>query len=287
MRWFALLLTTLSACLRVDPFLYFPQTEPNKLEYEDDDPKELITPDRVIDLRTGMPSGSYTIIEVADRQRVASVYVLGSSQPPLGHVMFFHGQGATLATTFGRIKRLANLGFDVFAINYRGFGISGYTVLNKDTKPTEAGIDEDTRGALAFLRDHIGADTPLAFYGYSLGSAVAVQRALTDPPSAMVLEAPFSSLSDLATDTSGIEFPIGFIADSTWDTENRIKNIFAPLLLLHGANDDFIRPEFSRRIFANANDPKQLIIVPGAGHRDVPQTMGDEWDDVVRAHLQQ
>jgi fermentation-respiration switch protein FrsA (DUF1100 family) len=51
-----------------------------------------------------------------------------------------------------------------------------------------------------------------------------------------------------------------------------------PVLLVHGADDSNINPSHSRRIFAALHEPKQLIIVPGAGHNDVLRP--DVWEQI-------
>ncbi|HVB97178.1 MAG TPA: dienelactone hydrolase family protein [Chloroflexota bacterium] len=80
--------------------------------------------------------------------------------------------------------------------------------------------------------------------GYSLGGAVAIQSAAALPLAAGVI-----GLASQSYGTSGAEL----ISPR-------------PLLLVHGADDRVMPPECSRLIFERAREPKQLIVVPGAGH---------------------
>ena len=92
--------------------------------------------------------------------------------------MFLHGKGPHLAaeSQFEHAKRLVNLGYDVLAIDYRGFGTS------TDVAPTEAGIEEDTRAVMAWVASRAGGADRVFLYGHSLGAAAAIQRAAIDPP---------------------------------------------------------------------------------------------------------
>jgi len=53
-----------------------------------------------------------------------------------------------------------------------------------------------------------------------------------------------------------------------YDTLSKLPRIHVPVLLVHGSNDTETRPTHSERIFKALNEPKRLILVPGAGHND-------------------
>jgi fermentation-respiration switch protein FrsA (DUF1100 family) len=75
-----------------------------------------------------------------------------------------------------------------------------------------------------------------------------------------------------------MDVPAGFFSEGAWDTEGRIRAMRGvPLLLLHGAADDFVRPEFSERLFSVAQEPKRLVLVEGADHDNVPQRLGVDY----------
>jgi alpha-beta hydrolase superfamily lysophospholipase len=199
-----------------------------------------------------------------------SAYLKGSVQPPRAYVIFFHGQGGNLDTQFERAKRWSNMGFDVLAFDYRGWGVS------TDVTPTEEGILQDTQAVRAWMLQRIGPANAarLVYYGHSLGTATSTQLAEQAGPAALILESPFTSIRGLADDSSGMDFSPGFIARCRWATVDRVRNVHAPLLVLHGLADDYVRAEFSKEIFAAANEPKELKLVEGAHHSDIPETMG-------------
>lgn len=266
-----LLLLALSGCFKLDPFLYTPgRTDHYEFTPQGKDAESTIE---------GGQIGEPFFIQVDDQVRIGAVYVLATAQPPRGYGLFFHGKGPHLAaeSQFEHVKRLANLGYDVLAIDYRGFGMS------TDVPPTEAGLEADTLAALEWMRVHVGTDR-LFYYGHSLGAAVALQRAAIDPPRALVMESAFASIQEFEGDASEMDFPDDYIAWDAWASSTRIQSV-GRVLILHGLVDDFVRPEFSEHLYQRAQEPKQLVLVEGAQHGDVAPMMGAQYAPTVHAWL--
>jgi alpha-beta hydrolase superfamily lysophospholipase len=257
----AAVLLALTGCFSLDPFLYNPKrTDKYVLEMDGGTPEETVTADRV----------EQVTIKVDDQVSLGAAYVKGNVQPPRAYVIFFHGQSNHLGTIFDRTKRWSNLGYDVLTFDYRGYGTS------TNVTPTEDGILQDTQAVRAWMLQRIGSANAsrLVYYGHSLGSATATQLAEAAAPAALVLESAFASVHDFETDSSGMDFSPGFVAKCRWPTVDRIRNVHVPVLLVHGLADDYVRAEFSKAIFANANEPKELTLVEGAQHSDIPEVMG-------------
>ena len=61
-----------------------------------------------------------------------------------------------------------------------------------------------------------------------------------------------------------------------YNNAEKIKNVHAPLLIMHGESDKFIDiDKNSKVIFDNANLPKKFIRVPGADHTEIPAKLGE------------
>lgn len=260
----------LGACYSLDPFLYSRQhVERYTLPAEGTTPEETVSPDRIEPVE----------IQVDEQIHLGAAYVKGNEQPPRGYVLYFHGICCNLDTHIDRAKRLANLGYDVLIFDYRGWGTS------TDIEPTEEGLLEDSRAALAWFTSRAGISVNgVIYYGRSFGTAVATQLAADVRPVALILESPFSSVQGLVSDSSDMDLPAGFVSAGSWDTEGRVSALQGvPLLLLHGKEDDFVRPEFSEHLYDVAHEPKQLILVDGANHDNVPQRMGEDYARTVHA----
>lgn len=263
----------LGACYSLDPFLYQRvHVDHYTLTPEGSTPEESVPPERleVVD------------IPVDGRVRLGAAYVKANQQPPRAYVLYFHGICCNLDVHVNRAKRLANLGYEVLAFDYRGWGTS------TDVAPSEQGLLEDSRAALAWLSARAGVPAGrIIYYGRSFGSAVASQLAADTPPAALVLESPFTSVQGMARDSSGLQLPGGYVSEGVWDTEARVAALRGvPLLLFHGAADDFVRPEFSERLYAVAQEPKQLVLVPGANHDNVPQKLGVDYARTLDAFVE-
>ena len=262
-----------AACYSLDPFLYKrTPVERYTLPAEGASPEETVRPEQIegVDLR------------VNDRVRLGAAYVKSIQQPPRAYVLYFHGICCNLDLHIDRAKRLANLGYDVLIFDYRGWGTS------TNVEPSEPGLLEDSRAALAWLVERTGLPASrLVYYGRSFGSAVATQLAADTPPGALILESPFSSVRGLVEDSSRMDLPVGFLSEGSWDTEGRVRAMEGvPLLLLHGAADDFVRPEFSSFLYSIAHEPKQLVLVEGADHDTVPHRMGEDYHRTLGAFLE-
>jgi alpha-beta hydrolase superfamily lysophospholipase len=242
----------LTGC-KLDGFLYAPERVSSyTLDPQGETAETTITADRI--------DGPLDVV-VSDAVTVKAVYVKGSEQPPKGYVLFFHGKSSHLGLEFHRIKRFSNYGYDVMAFDYRGFGASS------DVEITEQGIGEDSAAVLAVFRARIPENPRLIFWGDSLGTATASQRAHADNPRGLILEEPFASMKFFTQDSSRMDVPSGFVADASWDTNARVhdlKNV--PKLIFHGTDDTLIDSKNSQYIYDNAQEPKRLAFLERGTH---------------------
>jgi len=262
-----------TGCFRLDPFLYVPEkVDHYVLDPAGASPEETVTADRIHPL---------TLV-TDDGESLGAVYIDAPFQPPAGYVIFFHGKGGNLDTTMPRIKRYANLGYDCLGYDYRGWGVSTGT-------PSEAGMGHDGQAAIQYLQDRLGPLGKLnkLFYaGQSLGGATSTQAATLAAPKALILESTFSSLAEFTAESTQMDFSETFLSDGSWDTAGRLHAMTGvPVLILHGTDDDLIRPEHAQKNYAAANEPKQLWIQQGGGHSDLPQVMGAAYGEMIHAFV--
>ena len=184
--------------------------------------------------------------------------------PPPPHrpvILFFHGNQDNLITInfvfpFYRLRH-----YGVFACEYRGYS-------RNPGEPSEQGINTDARACVAWLKDHGYGMDRIAFYGVSLGTAVALQAAMETPPKALVLQSPFTSFTALAK-RAYRNYPVDLMVTDPWDNLSKIGKVHSALLILHGTADDLIPIAMSRSLFAAANEPKTYVEIAGAGHNDM------------------
>jgi uncharacterized protein len=199
-------------------------------------------------------------------------------------VLYFHGNYDHLQYYWDRAELLYKTGFNVFIFDYQGYGMSEGT-------PSESALYADSRAALQYVlaRSDVSAKR-LAFYGYSVGAAGAIDVAAYEfTPSCLCLESPFASMSTLLQSGVLLDIPSSYITKGEYNNAEKIRNVHTPLLLIHGVEDKFIDIEKNGAVvFNNANPPKQFIRVPGADHEGVPEAMGEtNYVSTVRTFIQQ
>src|ERR1019366_5093261 len=102
-------------------------------------------------------------------------------------------------------------------------------------RPSERGLLRDAAAAYAFTPARYSADRIVA-WGFSLGSGVAVALAAEQPVAKLILEAPYTSIADVAASAFPI-FPVRLVLRDPFYSDGRIGRIKAPLLIMHGARD--------------------------------------------------
>jgi fermentation-respiration switch protein FrsA (DUF1100 family) len=196
-------------------------------------------------------------------------------------ILYCHGNKHNMDEYWDRIEFLRKLGGNIFTYDYRGFGRS-------EGESSQQGMYDDAVAALEQVTSRGVVADSLVLYGFSLGNVASIYLAAGKiTPRCLIAESPFASSTSLAQGATVLDFPERWLTDGTFDNAETIRNVHVPLLLLHGLDDDFVRYRDNGRIvFENANEPKKLITVPGAGHTNVPQTMGvDRYLEEVEAWI--
>lgn len=200
-----------------------------------------------------------------------TMYVwVAEAKPGKPTILYLHGNAGGLADRTPRLTALTKRGFGLVAPAYRGSsGSAGW--------PSETSIRTDIKGLYEALVSGALTGTPIRpiLYGESIGAAVAIQLnaaivTTSNAPRAIILEAPFTSLRDVAHAIQPeLVLATGFMT-SHWRSLEAAPKITAPLLILHGENDPLIPLDQGRAILnAAASRDKELFVVPEAGHINV------------------
>lgn len=177
-------------------------------------------------------------------------------------LLYFHGNAAHIDHYMDKVGTYWSMGYEVFVFDYRGYGKSEGT-------PTHDGVIADGAAAIAFVEDATGLTTDrIAFHGLSLGGFVAIHNADDYPPRTLVTEDMFASGQKLMNDGSGLDLPSGWMLEDDWDNAAAAAAVHVPYLVIHGASDTYIQPSHAEAVYAAANDPKKLWLVPGADHAE-------------------
>jgi alpha-beta hydrolase superfamily lysophospholipase len=183
---------------------------------------------------------------------------LPTGKPGAPAILYLHGIRWSLGNNLFRIARWRELGFNVLAIDYRGFGRSDGDL------PSETQIYADARAAWQELVRREPRGELRFIYGHSLGAAVALELGATvDDAAGVIAEAGFTSIADLVAESYA---PLDLLVSQRFDALARAKALKAPALFMHGTADRFVPPAMSEKLFAAAPQPKKLHMIEGANH---------------------
>ncbi len=183
---------------------------------------------------------------------------------PRGVLLFAHGNAGNLSDRGWIVKQLVDrLRLSVMIFDYRGYGRS-------HGEPDEPGVIADARAARAWLAQRAGiAERQVILFGESLGGGVMVDLAASDGARALVLDNTFSSMPEVAS-FHYPWLPVKLLMRSRFDSAAKIGRYHGPLLQVHGSADTIVPLALAEKLFAAANEPKRLVVVPGGDHNDPP-----------------
>ena len=223
----------------------------------------------------GLAGATPVTFETSDGLTLRGWFV-ARTRTPSHTVIVFNGNAGNRALRAPLADALTREGFAVLLFDYRGFG-------GNPGSPTETGLRADARAARDYALTRPEADrAQLVYFGESLGSAVAVELAAEHPAAALILRSPFTSMADMARFHYS-SLPVGWLLRDRFAIIDRVAHVRSPLLIIAGDRDRIVPIEQTRRLYAAANEPKSLLIIPNADHNDLVLLAGARMiDGIVR-----
>jgi fermentation-respiration switch protein FrsA (DUF1100 family) len=192
----------------------------------------------------------------------------------IGHVLFAQGNAGNIGDRVAIFALLTEIGLDVLAFDYRGFGRS-------TGRPTEHGTYLDARAARRVLLEQPDVDPERVLYlGKSLGGGVMLELSTAHPPAGLILMSTFTGIRDAARSVYPF-LPRPLVPDA-YPSERRIRTLRAPVLIMHGDQDELLPLRHAEKLYAAAPEPKQLVVFPGAGHNDLIVLARSDWTALIR-----
>ncbi len=213
------------------------------------------------DLALSGAAGIFEAVSLKATDGIATISWYRPAREGTPTLVLFQGNAGNIADRLFKVLPFLQDGWGVLLVGYRGYG-------GNPGQPTEAGLYADGRAALGYLAQQGVVPGRLVLYGESLGSGVAVQMASEFAAGALVLEAPFTSLGDMAQRQFPY-FPARWLVRDRFDSLAKIGRVQAPLLILHGERDTIVPVDFGRRLFEAASGAHQLKLFPEGDHLDL------------------
>lgn len=198
-------------------------------------------------------------LKVEDTVTIYSYFFKPEKDSVKGSVFFIHGAGGNVGRYMKFIKPLLHNGFQVYALDWRGFGKS-------NGEPLHSNVLADTKVAFNHMlaREDVKS-TKIVVLGQSLGGqvAVALTKEYENRIDALVLDGSVASFPSVAADNSPIEFlkkraennPEDF--NQPYRAIDDIRGIYdTPKLIIQSSEDQNVSPERGEALFENAREPK-------------------------------
>jgi fermentation-respiration switch protein FrsA (DUF1100 family) len=202
-------------------------------------------------------------------------YIIGNPDSASGLLITFHGNAdvavAWIPWAHEVVKRT---GAAVMLAEYRGY-------MGLDGRPTYETIALDGQAALRIAADTLGASPDrIAYYGHSLGSAVAAELAVEHRPRVLLLESPFTSAQDMAAVIAGSWLTSGLwrlISRLHFDTVRIVASLDTPVSVIHGGRDRVIPSRMGKTVYDAAKIKGDWLLIPKASHSDVEEVGGEDY----------
>ena len=199
-------------------------------------------------------------IQTSDGVDLLAWYSKPKTNQPM--LIYFHGNSFDIGERAYRIKRYINNGWGVLLLAWRGYsGNLG--------KPTEKNLYIDGESAIKWIIENLNFDYEnLIIYGESLGCAVAIELATRYKFKSIILEAPFTSIPDIARKRYKI-YPVKYLVLDKFDNYSKIDKILSPVFIISGKKDEVISHSHSKKLFLKANNPKKKLFIDEAEHNNL------------------
>jgi pimeloyl-ACP methyl ester carboxylesterase len=182
------------------------------------------------------------------------------SQEPRGLVFYLHGNGGSLRTWERASKPYTDSDYDLFIIDYRGYGKSDGKIKSQK----QLYLDMQTAYQEMCKRYN---EEDIIVLGYSLGTGIAAKIASTNKPKSLILLAPYYNLHWALRQL--YPYLPGFLLRYNLKTNIYIKDCEMPIYLVHGNKDQLFNYKASVKLNLVNPEWSKLKILDGLGHQDL------------------
>ncbi len=196
-------------------------------------------------------------------------------------VLILHGNAGTIAERAPLAEAYLRRGISTFLLDYRGYGRS-------QGNPSEEGVYLDAETALDFVATRISSDHRVVVHGRSLGAAIGAQVVRDRMVAGLIVDSAFTTLDEIAS--AAYPFLPGFVfrrLRGHFDTRSAIRDVTAPILVIHGTEDRLVPTWMGRELYEAARAPRQWYPIEGAGHNDMLLVGGEAYFDRISSFVRE
>jgi abhydrolase domain-containing protein 17 len=207
-------------------------------------------------------------VETEDGARIAMLHL--PNEDAEFTILYSHGNAEDLGHGLPTLEALRSLGYAVIGYDYRGYGAS------TGGAPSERTAYRDHEAVYRYATRTLGIEPRrIVLYGRSVGSGPATRLAAREPVGGLILESAFTSTYVVLT-------RVAFLPFDRFPNIRHIRDVRAPVLIIHGIRDEVIPFAHGQRLYAAAREPRRALWVEGAGHNDVALVAGARYDAALQ-----
>ena len=199
-------------------------------------------------------------IKTADHQLLNGL--LYRSENFKGLIFYLHGNSGCLDSWGNVAKTYTDLNYDVFMINYRGYGKSSGKIT------CENQLFNDNQLAYNELKKSY-SENKIIILGYSIGTGLAAKLASSNNAKLLILQAPYYNLTDLMQ--KKYPFIPRFILKYKLQTNEFLNNCKTPVIIFHGTTDEVIYYGSSTKLKSKFKKGDRLITLKNQGHNSMSE----------------
>jgi pimeloyl-ACP methyl ester carboxylesterase len=211
-------------------------------------------------------------------------------------LLYVHGLGGNRSNLLYQAAHLHKHGYGAFLIDLRNSGQSEGNLTTLSYQEAN-----DVHAAIAYLQTHPKTNpTRIGAIGHSMGGAAVIRAAMqTSEIHLIIIQSTYSSIQ--ASIDEGIRrikglsiLPMAFLITRFFKKEtgvdvqdiSPINDLIhlgpRPILFIHGKEDDAVDFTHSERMYAVAAGPKQICLIPNAGHIDhLNENLANSWEAIT------
>lgn len=180
---------------------------------------------------------------------------------PKGVILYFHGNAGELSRWGIVIQKFVDMDYDVLVMDFRGYGKSTGVLSQK------ALYDDAQLFYNLLLKSY--SENEIVVYGRSLGTTFATYVAANNHPKQLILEAPFYSLDEVASERFPI-YPVSWVLKYHFPTYQYLKEVSCPILILHGTDDSVVNYKNGEKLSKIKTKGKLIFITfPKGNHHNL------------------
>jgi pimeloyl-ACP methyl ester carboxylesterase len=220
-------------------------------------------------------------VTTSDGVRILLLESRLAESPDAPWVIYFYGNAGRIADSFAMYYHLREVGLNVLALDYRGYGAS------QKTRPSEVGVYADARAAWRHLTETLGVPAKrIVLYGYSLGGAVATQLATETSPAGLITRGTFTSSAAYVHSHFSWqpEALVRVLLKDRFENLEKARSLALPWLIFHGVKDSTV-PFSHAEILAKTTAGNRRLVPLECGHTNALTLERDRMDEVLREFL--